>query len=263
MNVIAADDEHLALLSIENTIKKAIPGCTLNCFDNPGKAIDFARENKIEVAFLDIDMGSMNGLQLAKCLKDIYSKTNIVFTTGHSQYAVDAFAMHASGYLMKPVSVGAVSEAIDYLFHPLKPMPGKRVRVQTFGNFEVFVDEKPLSFSRSKTKELFAYLVMRRGARCNNNEIIATIWEDKQDSPALQNQYRHLVFDLKKALNSVKAEDVLVRQRGFLAVVPDNFSCDMYDFCDANTDSVNSYMGEFMAQYAWAEFTNAYLEKIR
>jgi len=146
---------------------------------------------------------------------------------------------------------------------PGKSLAEKRVRVQTFGNFEIFVDDMPLRFARTKTKELFAYLVMRRGALCNNNEIIAVIWEDKPDSPSLQNQFRHLVMDLTNVLRSVNAEDVLIRQRGFLAVVPEGFSCDMYDYCAANDDSVNSYMGEFMAQYGWAEFTNAYLDTKR
>jgi len=263
MNIIAADDEHLALKSIENAIMAAIPNCSLSCFDTPSKVVTFAETNRVDVAFLDIEMGGMNGLQMAEHLKGINKKTNIIFTTGYSQYAVDAFAVHASGYILKPVSTEAVTEALEHLHHPVKQFPEKRIRVQTFGNFEVFMDDKPLHFSRSKTKELLAYLVLRRGALCNNNEVVAIIWEDRPDSPALQNQYRHLVLDLVNSLKSVGAEGMLVKQRGYLGIVPDMLSCDLYDFCDANADPVNSYLGEFMAQYGWAEFTNAYLEKIR
>ena len=263
MNIIAVDDEHFALTSIENAIKRVVPDYTLSCFDTPGKAVSYAKKNRVDIAFLDIEIGGMNGLQLAKGLKDIYSKTNVIFTTGHSQYAVDAYAIHACGYLMKPVSTKAVVEAMEYLHHPVNALQGKRVRVQTFGNFEVFADEKPLYFARSKTKELFAYLVMRKGTWCNNNEIVAVIWEDKPDSPSLQSQYRHLVLDLTNALKAVNAEDILIKQRGFLAVVPEKFSCDMYDFCAGKIEAVNGYMGEFMTQYNWAEFTNAYLDKIK
>jgi len=155
-----------------------------------------------------------------------------------------------------------LQQAMESLNQPDKIPQEKRVRVQTFGNFEVFVDGKPLCFARSKTKELFAYLVMKRGARCNNNEIVAVLWEDKPDSPALQSQYRHLVSDLKKTLKSICAEDVLFKQRGFLAIVPENISCDLYDFRDADNNTVNSYMGEFMMQYSWAEFTNASLDEM-
>ena len=263
MNVIAVDDELLALVSIEDSIRKAIPEAVLSCFDSPNRAIQYAGENKIDLAFLDIEMGGMNGLQLAKNLKEINPRINIIFTTGYSQYAPDAFTIHASGYLMKPVSEEAVREAMDFLFHPVDPPLSKRIRIQTFGNFEIFVDEKPLVFSRSKTKEMLAYLVMQRGARCGNNEIVAVIWENKQDSPSLQNQYRHLVMDLKKTLTAVSAEEILVQQRGTIAVLPGSFSCDLYDFLDADAGSVNRYMGEFMSQYSWAEFTNAYLEKMK
>ena len=262
MNIIAVDDEHLALVGIEYSIKSVVPDCNLACFNIPGKAISYARNNRIDIAFLDIEMGGMNGLQLAKNLKDIYNKTNVIFTTGYSSYAVDAFAMHASGYLLKPVTSAAILESIEYLRYPVSQIQNKRLRVQTFGNFEVFIDEKPLTFKRSKTKEMFAYLVMRRGARCSNREIVAVLWEDKPDSVALQSQYRHLVQDLTNSLKSVDAGNILIKQRGFLAVNTESFSCDLYDFCAADLNAVNNYMGEFMTQYSWAELTNAYLNQI-
>ena len=153
--------------------------------------------------------------------------------------------------------------AMPALDAPARIMPGKKLRVQTFGNFEVFADGTPLTFKRSKTKELFAYLVMRRGARCSNREVAAVIWEDRTDTPALQSHYRLLVSDLKKSLKAVCSEDVLIKQRGYLAVAPENFSCDMYEYCVADVNAIKSYTGEFMAQYSWAELTNSYLDRIR
>ena len=260
MNVIAVDDEHLALKSVERAVKAAMPDCFLSCFGAPGKAILYASENRVDAAFLDIEMGSMSGLQLAKRLKEIYGKTNIVFVTGYSEYALEAFSVNASGYILKPVTAEAITRALEQLRYPVVPSSDKRLRVQTFGNFEVFLDEKSIHFARSKTKELFAYLVSRRGAKCGNNEIIAALWEDKEDSPALQSQFRHLVSDLAQTFAAANLKDVLIRQRGYLAVAPDEFACDFYDFCDGSADAVNNYAGEFMAQYSWAEFTNAYLE---
>ena len=261
MNIIAVDDEHFALAKMEAAIKETLPGCALFCFDTPSGAIAHAQGHPVDVAFLDIEMGGMNGLQLAKRLKDICSKTNIVFITGYSQYAVDAFAIHACGYLLKPVSSEAVLEAMAHLRHPVKPARGV-IRVKTFGNFEVFAEDKPLRFARSKTKELFAYLVMRNGARCSNKEIVSVIW-DAEDSPALQSQYRNLVTDLTRALKAAGAGDALIKQSGYLAVAPERLSCDLYEFFAAAPEAVNSYMGEFMSQYSWAEFTNAYLEEMK
>jgi len=249
---------------MKRTIEGVLTNASVACFMKPSEALDYARslQDGVDLAFLDIEMGGMNGLQLAKCLKDINGKINIIFTTGHSQYAAEAYAIHACGYLLKPISAESVLEAMDYLYHPIALKHDKRIYIQTFGNFEVYADNKPLRFFRSKTKELLAYLVMRNGANCSNNEIVAVLWENKLDSPALQSQFRHLVMDLRKSLKTVDADDILIKHRGLLAVDPEKFSCDLYEFFSADTVAVNKYMGEFMAQYSWAEFNNAYLAKM-
>jgi len=268
MNILIVDDERMPLEYLKRTVESVLKDANVVGFMKPSEALEHARsleksgKDHIDLAFLDVEMGGMNGLQLAKSLKEIYGKINIIFTTGYSQYAADAYAIHACGYLMKPVSAEAIKEAMEYLHHPVARHPEKKIRIQTFGNFEVFANNEPLKFSRSKTKELLAYLVMRQGARCSNSEIIAAIWESKVDSKALQNQFRHLVFDLRNTLKSINSEDIIVKQRGTLAILPNKLTCDMYDFLAADVDAVNKYMGEFMAQYSWAEFTNAYLEQI-
>ena len=86
----------------------------------------------------------MNGLELAKRLKDQHGETNIVFVTGYSEYAIDAFDLHASGYLLKPATVEKVQDAMENLRIPPETIGrGKRVRIQCFGNFEIFVDGVP------------------------------------------------------------------------------------------------------------------------
>ena len=259
MNIIVVDDERAPLEDLEQVLKEVCPDATITGFASPKCALDYAESNRVDLAFLDIEMAGMNGLQLAKNLKDIYGKVNIIFTTGHAQYALDAYGLHASGYVLKPVSKDAVIESMDYLHHPIEYEPQKRIRVHTFGNFEAYADGKPIMFSRSKTRELLAYLVMRKGSQCSNNEVVAALWENKPDSSALQNQYRHLVMDLRKTLKSINAEDILVKKRGSLAILTEKISCDLYDFYAGDIAAVNSYSGEFMAQYSWAEFYNAHL----
>jgi len=164
---------------------------------------------------------------------------------------------------MKPVTKEAVNLALKNLRCPVRISSDKRVRVQTFGNFEIFVDEKPVSFTRSKTKELLAYLVSRKGALCGNNEIIAVIWEDKDDSPATQSHFRHLVADLIKTLKTLNVEDIIIRKWKNLAVAPDRLACDFYEMLNGSAKAVNAYAGEFMAQYSWAEIDAAYLERAK
>jgi two-component SAPR family response regulator len=263
MNIFAIDDNVLALEELVSSIKETCPNDDIHGFSKPSELLDYAKENICDIAFLDIEMWGMNGIELAKKLKEIYDKINIVFVTGYSKYALDSYTVKASDYVMKPVTKEAVKEALENLRCPIKTEPDKRVRVQTFGNFEVFADENPVLFTRSKTKELFAYLVSRKGALCSNNEIIAVIWENKDDSPALQSHFRILVADLIKTLKSLNVENIIIRKWKQLAVVPGKISCDFYDMLDGDVKAVNSYAGEFMAQYSWAEIDAAYLENKR
>ena len=260
MRVIAVDDEPFALDDLKQAITEALPDCELSCFNTPSEALRYAAGTAPDIAFLDISLSGMNGLALAKRLKDINGKTNIIFATGYSEYAVDAFSVQASDYLLKPVTREAIVKALAYLREPIAEKSNQRVKVQTFGNFELFVDGKPLTFARIKTKELLAYLVNRRGAYCGNDEIVAAIWEDKADSQALKSHFRHLVADLTKTLTDKNIGSMLVKKHGYLAVDPGTFQCDLYDFFSGKPHAVNSYTGEYMAQYSWAEFINGYLE---
>jgi len=260
MNILAIDDNILALEELVSAIKEACPLDDVHGFSKPSELLDFAKENVCDIAFLDIEMWGMNGIELAQKLKEINSNINIIFVTGYSKYALDSYTVKASDYVMKPITKEAVNHALENLRCPVKISSGKRVRVQTFGNFEVFVDENPVLFTRSKTKELLAYLISRKGALCSNNEIIAVIWEDKDDSPATQSHFRHLVADLIRTLKSFNVEDIIIRKWKNLAVAPDRLSCDFYEMLNGSAKAAKAYAGEFMAQYSWAEIDAAYLQ---
>jgi len=262
MNILAIDDNVLALEELVSAIKEACPNDKIHSFSKPSKLLEHAKENPCDIAFLDIELWGMNGIDIAQKLKEIHGKINIVFVTGYSKYALDSYTVKASDYVMKPVTKEAVKKAMENLRNPIKTEPDKRVRVQTFGNFEIFVDENPVLFNRSKTKELLAYLVSRKGALCSNNEIIAVIWEGKNDSPALQSHFRHLVADLIKTFQSLNVEDIIIKKWKHLAVAPDKLSCDFYDMLNGGAKAANSYTGEFMSQYSWAEIDAANLQNL-
>ncbi len=255
MKILAVDDEVLALADLRNCIEQALPGCDVRGFHSGAEALSSVSADPVDVAFLDIELCDMSGLELAKRLKDLCPQANIVFVTGYPSYAVDAFHLHASGYVLKPADAAAIKAELDNLRSRPQPPPEPRMRVQCFGNFEVFVDGKPLAFARKKTKELFAYLISRRGASCTNREIAAVLWEDRPDSLTLQSNLRNLVSDLFAVLRGLDAEDAVDKGWGALSARTDKFSCDYFDFFRGDTNAINSYHGEFMAQYSWAEFS--------
>ena len=143
MRFLVVDDEAFALKDLEEALREAKPDCTLVSFISPSQALKYAKIEPVEVAFLDIELGSMNGLVLAKSLKDILPEIHIIFVTSYEKYAVGAFQIHAIGYLMKPVTAEDIKRELTFLYGN-DTADNRKVRVQTFGGFDVFVHGKPL-----------------------------------------------------------------------------------------------------------------------
>lgn len=259
MNIIAVDDEKLALDALVDSIEKTEPDAIVTGFRRPAEALAFIQETVCDVAFLDIKMRGMTGLELARQLKDIQGDINIVFVTGYSEYTLDAFRLYASDYLLKPATPGAVRQALEHLRNPIRPGMNKRVRFQCLGNFEVFVDNRPLVFKRAKAKEVLAYLVDRMGASVTMGELMTVIWEDGPDTSSRQSNLRNLIADLKSVLSDAGVADIILKSRNSIALDCAQVDCDYYDFLDHIPYAVNAYHGEYMAQYPWAEITTAAL----
>lgn len=250
MTVFAIDDEALALDALTDGIKKAAPNANTMSFMSPQKALSAMEKESCDIAFIDIEMPEMNGIELAKKMKLINPKLNIIFETGYSQYAVTAAQMHCSGYLMKPITPEKIKRELEDLRHPIERTNEKRIRVQTFGNFEVFIDENPVTFKYAKTKEYLAYLV-DRGTQVSNGEIISVIFE----KDASQSWLRLIRKDLTDTFKAQGIGDVIIRSRNMQGIRQEMISCDYYDWQMGLPDAINAYKGEYMSQYSWAEFT--------
>ena len=261
MKYLAVDDERYALEDLEEAIRAVAPDCELYGFTTADKALEFVRRTPIDTAFLDIEMGSANGLVLAKQLKELCPKAHIIFVTGYEQYAVSAFQMHATGYLLKPVTQEAIRRELTFLYADESAESAKRVRVQTFGGFEVFVDGKPLQFKRAKAKELLAYLIDQRGMSVTNDEICVTLWEEDGSVETRKSYVRVLLAELRSVLKQADAEDILDKRFNRLAVIPDRLDCDFYRFLEGDPVAVNSYRYDYMSSYSWAEFSVSMLDE--
>ena len=250
MKVLLVDDEQLQLIRITNAAKKALPeGSEFFCYTNPVLAYEENLTNKFDIAFLDIEMPQINGIQLAKKLKKVNPLVNVIFVSAYDEYALDAYRIHASGYIMKPVNESKIREEMNGLRYQVSLQHTKKIQVKCFGNFEVFADGLPLKFQRSKSKELFAYLVDREGAAINVNELNAVLWEEDHKS-----YLRNLIADVKATLASVNASDVFVKRYNECYVDIDRIDCDAYEYKRGNPDAIRAYRGEYMIQYPWALF---------
>lgn len=254
MKIIAVDDEKISLDSLVSAIMAIVTEDEVVSFRYPEDALEYVKENSCDIAFLDVEMAEMSGIELAEELKKYNSEINIVFCTGYGSYRDAAFDLHASGYLMKPITAEKVKRELENLRRPI--FEKKRLKIQTFGNFEVYLDGKPLNFKYRRTKEIFAYLIDRVGAMCTVGEIIGILFEDESGR---EDYFQKLRRDLLSTLEEVGCEGAIVHKRGMLGAVISEVQCDYYDCLSKKKDFSTCYFGEYMSQYSFAEYTNAQL----
>lgn len=263
MYILAVDDERLALDNLTIELKAVFPDSDIHCESKPQDALEWAKELKendknLNYAFLDIEMGSFSGLELAKNLKKIFPSVVISFCTAYSQYALEAYGLYAKGYLLKPVSAKSIEAMLDEMVTDWRIEARREehhIKVQTFGNFEVFVDDKIMKFEREKAKELFAYLIDRHGATVTTREIAMVLYEDLEYDQKTKNIVTKKVSTLRNNLKRAGIEHILVKSWNHLAADVTKIKCDAYDFEKGDISAINSFHGEYMKDYSWAEFT--------
>ena len=133
------------------------------------------------------------------------------------------------------------------------------IRVRTFGNFDVYVDGRPVSFKLAKSKELLAYLVDRQGSGVSRAELFAAVWEDRLYDRKQQKQFDVYIRSLRETLREYGIPEIMEMEKGTLRVRPDTFLCDAYLFYSGDSNSINAYRGEYMSSYSWANMTEAIL----
>lgn len=251
MNIIVVDDEKLILQRMQDCLKEIMPSCEPVVFSTCFAALEYAQNNAVDIAFLDINMPIMNGIELAKELKKIHPLINVIFCTAYTEYMQDAIDLHASGYLLKPATAVSVEKALNNLLHPVeKPMP--KVFVRTFGDFDLFINGVPALFKSKKSKELLAYLVHKRGGVSTKKELAAVLFNDNY-STSTQSYLKRIFRELMESMTEYGVEKILVKGFNQYALDVTKFSCDAYDYEKGLPAAVNAYKGEYMSQYEWAE----------
>ena len=123
LNVIMVDDNQVILTGGLPILEAVLPNATIIGFTRPSEAIEYAKANPVALAFLDIEMGKMSGLELCRRLLTINPHTNIVYLTAFIDYSLDAWKTGASGFMLKPLTPEGVRKQLKWLRHPF-PMGG-------------------------------------------------------------------------------------------------------------------------------------------
>ena len=255
MLIMAVDDEFLALEDFEDTCREVGITDEIVKFNNPIEALGFVACNKVDIAFLDIEMPVIKGIELARRIKETSKNTRIIFATGYSEYALDAFKADAVDYVLKPYEAERIRQAYDKALLVKDVEVKSHIFVKTFGYFDVFVDGKSVSFSSAKSKELLALLIDRNGGTVSTEQAVSILWEGREYNETVQSLFRKVLKSLRTTLEEAGISEMLIDSRNQRSIDKTTFSCDYYDFL--NTKDGSKFFGNYMEQYDWARGTEA------
>ena len=119
-NIIMVDDEGIILTGGLPVLEDVFPNANISGFTRPSEAISYAQNNRVALAFLDIEMGKLNGMEVCRELQRINPQTNVIFLTAYMDYSLEAWKTGASGFIIKPITAAEVREQLSRLRFPLR-----------------------------------------------------------------------------------------------------------------------------------------------
>ncbi len=257
MNLIYVDDEKLAIDNFRLTTADFSEIGQLHTFQNGEEALKFADENIVDVAFLDMEMPGIHGLELAKKLKQSDPNIRIVFVTAFSQYALDAWGVDATGYLLKPYTARDIRKELAKCAY--RPLPSHEVVIQTIPSFSITVNDQPLRISSAKEREMLALLVDRGARGFTAGEGIACLWPDRANDSGTQSLLRMTYKRLLATLDTAGISNILATRDNRRFLQTDAVECDLYRIRDGDKQAARKYNGSYLQEYDWAEERNAQL----
>ena len=281
LQAIAVDDEKRALERFGRVIQ-GVEGIALRgSFIDPQGAIEYLQKENVDIAFLDIEMPGINGLEFAGQLLVVQPNLEIIFVTAYDKYALQAFQAQAIGYLLKPVELGEIQKQVANILRRKTNMSqkpdGAALIAECFGQFLCYPghpDQPNVRWRTQKAEELFALLLHFQGKPVAREIIMDTLWPQMDREKAAQNLYSTCHY-IREALQDNGFQAVFVRTRGGYQLMCDKLHCDLLTFTQVIGDMRKGlatlemmeaasalYKGAYFDDrpYEWAVKTRAYFE---
>lgn len=259
MRIIYVDDEIILLENFRLSVAGLSKIDTLHTFRKSEDALKWAEENPVDVAFLDIEMPVINGMELAKRLKQIDENIRIVFVTAFDQYALQAFGVGAIGYLLKPYSGEDIEKELKKAYY-IRQRPKKEIEIHTMPDLEIIVDGKPLRLGHTKQEELLALLIDRGEVGITKGDAINCLWGGKSSSDGI---YWTTMSRLKELLDEAGIADIIITNGQTKRINTEMVDCDLYQVLKGDTAALEKYEGYYLRRFSWAEERNAQLYNIK
>ena len=229
MKAVLIDDEIPSLNLMKRIVGQSPDFQIAGCYTDAVSALRDLPALMPDVIFTDIEMDGVSGMDLARRAGKLCPDIQIVFVTAYEQYAVDAFALDAVNYLMKPITPRALEETAARLRRSLAPRPAED-RALCFGEFEVFSRRsgEPIRWPTAKAKELFACLLCGRGRQAEKWRLCEALWPDSPPRK-VENRLYSTVNRVKTALKSAEIPPSVFCDKGKYSLGAENFSCDFWE----------------------------------
>ncbi|MCL1697968.1 response regulator [Lysinibacillus sp. Bpr_S20] len=272
--MIVMDDEPLALVNMEKKLKEFNSIEVVKSFTTVKDLLAEGPRLDFQVAFLDVEMPGMNGLEVAQLLKEWNKNIFIVFVTAYRDYAVQAFEINSIDYLLKPISKTRLETTINRIqdLHlenksiPIQIQNKPVLTIQCFGGFVVLHNNKAVHWRTLKTKELFAFLFSNLNNHVPRDTIIDALWADTEVKKA-RVQLHTTVSYLRTTLSALGYSEVIQYANGCYILQLEDFQCDAHELehiLNAKSETgkisieraealIQSYQGDYMASldYPW------------
>lgn len=272
---IIVDDEPPALTKLTYLLKEYSEFELVGAFDNADDVVNSIQDLTPQVAFLDIAMPGRNGMELASILQNqLSNNVKIIFVTAFDQYAVSAFDIEATDYLLKPVSKERFQKSISRLKNNLKTAVNSTdssaehsfstPMVHSFGKLEItgIPDLKP-EWRTAKVRELFALFLQNRPNGIYRKNLLETLWNNLSEEKALSN-LNTCNYYLRQFLKETQTDISLNYKSGYYSLDLGSVCCDSDLFDQAeilssslSEDNLNQVL------YAASLYRGKYFEDVK
>ncbi|WP_158232164.1 response regulator [Sporosarcina sp. P20a] len=273
IRAILVDDEPLALQLLTHKLAAFKEVQVIKTFTNSLHLLADVQVLSFNVAFLDISMPGIDGIDLANHLLGINPTIKIVFVSAYRDYAIQAFELNSIDYILKPLTNERLEKTITRLTQALPSVhvphleSEKPLRIQCFQEFIVQYKQEVVKWKTIKIKELFAFFLTYHREWIHRDVLIETLWPDTEYAKA-KIQLHTALSHLRKTLESLGFSKVIVFTNQSYSMKLSNFYCDALEMeqlvhqhtkakeatIDSFEKSIRDYQGDYLELegYDWS-----------